>query len=159
MSKAKQKKPQIHQMNIVQFETMFPNEEACAAYLSGNRWPDGVIKCPTCGNQKVAFIRSRMLWECSEKHTKRQFSVKIGTVMEDSAIKLDKWLVAMWLIANSKNGISSYELARALGVTQKTAWFMLSRLRLALQSEHGGKQSAVHFSSLPRGASLPCWSR
>src|SRR5207249_4547977 len=74
------------------------------------------------------------LWECSEKHAKRQFSVKIGSIMEDSALGIDKWLVAMWLIANSKNGISSYELARSIGLTQKSAWFVLHRIRLAMQT-------------------------
>jgi transposase-like protein len=117
----------------------FSDPDTCLAAMIRFRWPDGVIKCPTCGSQKAAFIRSRMVWECPEKHAKRQFSVKVGTIMEDSAIKLDKWLVAMWLIANAKNGISSYELARAIGVTQKSAWFMLHRIRLAMQDQDGGR--------------------
>src|SRR5438132_829678 len=127
--------PQTLQEAIVYFS----DPDTCLAAMIRFRWPDGVIKCPTCGSQKIGFIRSRMVWECAEKHAKRQFSVKIGTVMEDSAIKLDKWLVAMWLIANAKNGISSYELARAIGVTQKSAWFMLHRIRLAMQDGDGGK--------------------
>ncbi len=117
----------------------FSDPDMALATMIRLRWPDGVIKCPTCGNQKVAFIRSRMVWECSEKHAKRQFSVKIGTIMEDSPIKLDKWLTAMWLIANAKNGISSYELARSIGITQKSAWFMLHRIRLAMQAKNGGR--------------------
>jgi transposase-like protein len=117
----------------------FADPDTAMAEMIRFRWPDGVITCPTCGSQKVAFIRGRMLWECAEKHPKRQFSVKVGTVMEDSAIKLDKWLVAMWLIANAKNGISSYELARSIGVTQKSAWFMLHRIRLAMQDKKGGR--------------------
>src|SRR5947209_14104568 len=117
----------------------FSDPDTCLAAMVRFRWPDGVIKCPTCGTEKVAFIRSRMVWECSNDHKKRQFSVKVGTIMEESAIKLDKWLVAMWLIANAKNGISSYELARAIGVTQKSAWFMLHRIRLAMQSKDGGR--------------------
>src|SRR5579872_5585285 len=88
----------------------FSDRDTCFAAMCRFRWPDGVIKCPTCGSEKVSFIRSRMVWECAEKHARRQFSVKVGTIMEDSAITLDKWLVAMWLIANSKNGVSSYEL-------------------------------------------------
>ena len=116
----------------------FSDPDMALATMIRLRWPDGVIKCPTCGSEKIAFIRSRMVWECAEKHAKRQFSVKIGTVMEDSPIKLDKWLTAMWLIANAKNGISSYELARSIGVTQKSAWFMLHRIRLAMQNENGG---------------------
>lgn len=117
----------------------YSDPDMCLATMVRLRWPDGVIKCPTCGCEKVSFLSTRRMWECSEKHAKRQFSVKIGTVMEDSAIGLDKWLVAMWLIANAKNGISSYELARSIGVTQKSAWFMLHRIRLAMQAKDGGK--------------------
>ena len=105
------------------------------------RWPDGVVKCPTCGGTKVSFIASRRVWECATKHPKRQFSAKIGTIMEDSPLGIDKWLVAMWLISNAKNGVSSYELGRAIGVTQKSAWFMLHRIRLAMQDGDGGKLS------------------
>src|SRR6267378_358930 len=94
----------------------FSDPDMCLATMIRLRWPDGTIRCPNCGGQKVAFIRSRMVWECAAKHPKRQFSVKVGTIMEDSAIKLDKWLVAMWLIANAKNGISSYELSKAIGI-------------------------------------------
>src|SRR5256714_5427348 len=97
------------------------------------RWPAGVV-CPRCGSKKVRFLKSRKIWECSECESLRQFSAKVGTVMEDSPISLDKWMCAFWLIANAKNGISSYELHRSLGVTQKTAWFMLHRIRLAMQN-------------------------
>lgn len=117
----------------------FGNPDNCLREMIKFRWPDGVVTCPTCGSEKVSFLKSRRLWECAEKHPKRQFSAKVGTIMEDSAIGLDKWLVAMWLIANAKNGISSYELARAIGVTQKSAWFMLHRIRLAMQSNGGDK--------------------
>lgn len=117
----------------------FSNPDTCLREVIAFRWPDGVVKCPTCGSEKVSFLKSRRLWECAEKHAKRQFSVKVGTVMEDSAIGLDKWLVAMWLISNARNGISSYELGRSIGVTQKSAWFMLHRIRLAMQDEDGGK--------------------
>jgi transposase-like protein len=96
------------------------------------RWPQGV-HCPTCGRTDVRFIATRRLWECKEKHSKRQFSVKVGTIFEDSALPLDKWFVAVWVIANCRNGISSHEVGRALGVTQKTAWFMLHRIRLAME--------------------------
>ncbi len=97
------------------------------------RWPDGVT-CPTCGSKEVRFISTRRIWECKSKHSKRQFSGKIGTIFEDSALPLDKWFVAIWAIANCKNGISSYELHRALGITQKSAWFMLHRIRLAMKA-------------------------
>jgi transposase-like protein len=97
------------------------------------RWPTGV-HCPTCGRTDVRFIATRRMWECKEKHPKKQFSAKIGTIFEDSPLSLDKWFVAIWMIANCKNGVSSYEVHRALGVTQKTAWFMLHRIRLAMQT-------------------------
>jgi transposase-like protein len=96
------------------------------------RWPTGV-HCPTCGRVDVRFIATRRLWECTEKHPKRQFSAKVGTIFEDSPLPLDKWFVAVWSIANCKNGISSYELARAIGVTQKSAWHMLHRIRVAME--------------------------
>ncbi len=97
------------------------------------RWPNGV-HCPRCGSVNVGFIKTRRMWECKEKHEKRQFSAKVGTVFEDSALGLDKWFTAIWMIANCKNGVSSYELARAIGVTQKSAWFMLHRIRLAMKA-------------------------
>jgi len=109
--------------------------ENCLNYLAGKRWPNGV-SCPTCGSQKVSFMPKHQRWQCSSHHAKRQFSAKVGTIMEDSPISLDKWLVAMWLIVNCKNGISSCEIARALGVTQKTAWFMDHRIRLTMQDEY-----------------------
>jgi|SRR5579872_207319 len=96
------------------------------------RWPTGV-HCPTCGRVDVRFIATRKLWECKEKHAKRQFSAKVGTIFEDSPLGLDKWFVAVWSIANCKNGISSYELSRAIGVTQKSAWHMLHRIRVAME--------------------------
>src|SRR5688500_13819061 len=89
----------------------FSDPAVCLQTMIHFRWPDGVVRCPTCDGTKVSFLKSRRVWECAEKHAKRQFSVKVGTLMEDSPIGLDKWLVAMWLISNCKNGISSYELA------------------------------------------------
>jgi transposase-like protein len=115
----------------------FSNPKNCLTYVVSRRWPDGVT-CPTCGSKKVHFLTNQLRWKCSAKHPKRQFSAKVGTIFEDSPIGFEKWLPAMWLLANCKNGISSYELARAIGVTQKTAWFMLQRIRLAMQ-ESGGK--------------------
>jgi transposase-like protein len=97
------------------------------------RWPDGVF-CPQCGSTEVRFISTRRIWECKKKHPKRQFSGKVGTIFEDSPLSLDKWFVAIWAIANCKNGISSYELHRALGITQKSAWFMNHRIRLAMKA-------------------------
>src|SRR5881398_1861001 len=112
----------------------FANDDHAFDFLKSIRWPDGVVKCPRCGSKDVFFLSTRKIWKCKNAHEKRQFSVKVGTVLEDSPISLDKWLCGFWLIANAKNGISSYELHRSLGVTQKTAWFMLHRIRLAMQS-------------------------
>jgi transposase-like protein len=105
----------------------------CREYLLANRWPNGV-ECPRCGSKDVLFLEKYNRWHCRTKHEAPQFTLKTGTVMEDSAIGLDKWLPAFWLLANCKNGISSYELSRSVGVTQKSAWFMLQRIRLAMQS-------------------------
>ena len=117
----------------------FAEYENCRKAVEAIRWPDGVVKCPTCGSEHVAYLATQRRYKCYGKHPKAQFSLKVGTIFEDSALPLEKWLPALWLLTTCKNGISSYELARALGVTQKTAWFMLSRLRLALQPEEGGK--------------------
>jgi transposase-like protein len=112
----------------------FTDPDVCLAAAIQLRWQGGPVTCPTCGSTNVHFIATRRIWRCSQQHERRQFSVKIGTIMEDSPIGLDKWMVAIWLLANCKNGISSYELARAIGVTQKTGWFLLHRIRLAMQS-------------------------
>ena len=111
---------------------LYSNHENCKAYMVAKRWPKGVT-CPTCGNSHVRFDRKRRVWECNTKHPRRQFSVKVGTVFEDSPLSLSKWLPTVWMIANCKDGISSYEVSRAIGVTQKTAWFVLHRIRLAMQ--------------------------
>src|SRR5437868_12078455 len=111
----------------------FANEDRALDFMKAIRWPDGIVKCPRCGSTDVSFLSTRRIWKCKQAHEKQQFSVKVGTVLEDSPIGLDKWLCGFWLIANAKNGISSYELHRSLGVTQKTAWFLLHRIRLAMQ--------------------------
>src|SRR5579862_8152179 len=120
----------------------FADKDNCRVYLMARRWPDGVVVCPTCGSDKVSFVVSRGLWQCRTRHPKAQFSIKVGTIFEDSPIGLDKWLTAMWMLANCKNGISSYEIHRATGISQKSTWFMLQRIRLALQDKNtGGKLS------------------
>jgi transposase-like protein len=116
----------------------FANPDHCREYLVARRWPNGVT-CPTCGSESVYFDSSRNGWECKTRHPKRKFTLKTGTIFEDSALGLDKWLPVVWMIANMKNGVSSHEIARSIGVTQKTAWFMLHRIRLAMQHETGGK--------------------
>src|SRR3977135_2684680 len=125
--------PQTLQEAIVYFS----NPENCLSYLVARRieWKNGVI-CPTCGGTKVGFLANQLRWQCSARHPKRQFSVKVGTIFEDSPLGLDKWLPVVWLIVNAKNGISSWEIHRAIGVTQKTAWFMLHRVRLAMQAKN-----------------------
>jgi transposase-like protein len=111
----------------------FADPDICLAFMRDLRWPHGV-ECPHCGSEKVTFLANARLWKCHTKHPKQKFSVKVGTIFEDSPIGLDKWLAAVWMIANCKNGISSYEIHRELGVTQKTAWFMMHRVRLAMQT-------------------------
>jgi transposase-like protein len=116
----------------------FADEQTAHDFLTSLRWPNGV-KCQHCESKELSFVSTRRIWKC--KKCKKQFSVKVGTVLEDSPITLDKWLAAFWLIANAKNGISSYELHRALGVTQKSAWFMLHRIRLAMHAGFSRKMS------------------
>jgi transposase-like protein len=111
----------------------FSSPDNCLEFLVAHRWPNGVT-CPTCGSKDVLFLKKQRRWECRNKHPKRQFSIKNGSIFEDSPIGLDKWLMAMWQIVNCKNGISSYEVHRAIGVTQKTAWFMDHRIRFALHN-------------------------
>lgn len=117
----------------------FSDPDACLALMVGLHWPDGVVRCPTCGSENVTFHQKRRVWQCKTKHPRQQFSVKVGTIFEDSPIGLDKWLCAMWMIANDKNGVSSYEVARAIGVTQKTAWFLMHRIRVAMDTGNVGK--------------------
>jgi transposase-like protein len=116
----------------------FAKPEHCREYMVSRRWPNGVT-CPVCGSDKVYFDSSRNGWECKTRHPKRKFTLKTGTIFEDSPLGLDKWLPVVWMIANMKNGVSSHEIARSIGVTQKTAWFMLHRVRLAMQDIAGGK--------------------
>jgi transposase-like protein len=125
----------------------FSDPDNCIAYMVAKRWPDGVVKCPTCGSAEVSYLPKRRVWQCKTRHKKCQFSVKVGTIMEDSPISLDKWLMAMWMIANCRNGVSSHEIKRTLGVTQKSTWFMLHRIRWAMRdtdrpSKLGGAESA-----------------
>jgi transposase-like protein len=113
----------------------FADYENCRQFLMDLRWPDGAVTCPVCGSEKVTYLASVRRWKCYSKHPKPQFSLKTGTIFEDSPLGLDKWLAALWLLVNSKNGIGSMEIARDLGITQKSAWFMAHRLRFALH--HG----------------------
>ena len=113
----------------------FADAENCRKFMVFMRWPDGKPECPYCGATKLTWLAKANVYRCYGDHKKQKFSLKVGTVFEDSPIGLDKWLPAVWLLCNSKNGISSYELSRAIGVTQKTAWFMLHRIRLAMETQ------------------------
>jgi transposase-like protein len=155
MIKEENNLPQTLQQAIVYFS----DKNTCFDFMVSMRWADGVATCPHCESIKTSFLSTRKIWKC--KDCKKQFSVKVGTIFEDSPIGLDKWLTAMWLIANAKNGISSYEIHRSIGVTQKSAWFMLHRIRLAMENGSidklsgdvevdetfvGGKAKNMHFS-------------
>ena len=135
-------KPKTLQQAIIHFA----NPDNCLKWMVALRWPDGVV-CPTCGRKDANFLANQRAWQCKSVHKRRQFTAKIGTIFEDSPIGLDKWMVAVWMLANCKNGVSSYELAKVIGVTQKSAWFMLHRLRLGMQSgtflKIGGSGSEV----------------
>jgi transposase-like protein len=128
----------------IQYFTDFEN---CRQFMISIRFPDGKVTCPTCGSDKVSYLGNARLYKCYGNHSRPKFSLKVGTVFEDSPIPLEKWLPAVWLVVNCKNGISSYEVARALGVTQKSAWFMTHRIRLAMHSgtfnKLGGNGSEV----------------
>src|ERR1035438_10463812 len=147
----------------------FADAENCRKFMVFMRWPDGAVKCPYCGCTKVTWLANAKVYRCYGDHLKQKFSLKVGTVLEDSPIGLEKWLPALWLLSNCKNGISSYELHSSLGVTQKTAWFMLHRIRLAMESGTfaklggdgrfveadetfiGGKIKNMHKSKRPTG--------
>lgn len=123
-------KPPKTLQQAIQF---FSEYENCRQFMIQSRWPDGVVRCPYCGATKLTYLEKAKLYRCYGDHPKQKFSLKVGTVFEDSPIALEKWLMASWMIANCRNGVSSYELSRAIGVTQKSAWFMLHRIRLAMQ--------------------------
>ena len=127
----------------------FSSPDNVRDYMVRLRWPDGVVACPDvrCARKDVVFLKNQNKWQCKSVHKKRQFSAKVGTIFEDSPIPLDKWLIAMWMLCNCKNGVSSYEIASTIGVTQKSAWFMMHRIRLAMKNKSlfklGGDGSEV----------------
>jgi transposase-like protein len=131
--------------SLIEVIRYFSDVDVCIEFVASLRWMDGKAECPHCGAKNAGFLKTRRIWKCRE--CRKQFSVKTGTIFEESPIALDKWLMAIWLVVNCKNGISSYEIARDLKVTQKSAWFMLHRIRLALQSgswaKMGGNGGAV----------------
>ena len=124
--------------SLLQAARYFADPDVCVDFVASMRWPEGVA-CPHCSGKKVSYLSTRRIWKCMNRDCHKQFSVKTFSVFEDSPIPLDKWLTAIWLVVNCKNGISSYEIARDLKVTQKSAWFMLHRIRLALKDGNWGK--------------------
>src|SRR5271168_1965496 len=112
----------------------FSDQDNCLEYMVLHRWPDGVVACPTCNRKDVSWLAKQKKWQCKSAHAKRQFSAKVGTIFEDSPLGLEKWLPAVWIITAAKNGVSSCEIARSLGITQKSAWFMLHRIRKTMQN-------------------------
>lgn len=149
----------------------FSDYDNCRNFLIDLRWEDGKVRCPQCGSEHVTHLAAARLYKCYGKHPKAKFSLKVGTIFEDSALGLDKWLSAMWLIVNCKNGISSCEIARDLGVTQKSAWHMAHRIRFALHEGSfenmlsgeveadetfiGGKARNMHISKRQRRITGP----
>jgi len=117
--------------SLIEVIRYFSDVDVCIEFVASLRWPDGMV-CPHCESKNVGFLKTRRIWKC--RSCRKQFSVKTGTIFEESPIALDKWLMAIWLVVNCKNGISSYEISRDLKVTQKSAWFMLHRIRLALKN-------------------------
>ena len=150
---------------LQQAAIFFANPDNCVAYVASKRWPDGVVTCPNCGAEGAKYMPTRCVWQCKTRHPKSQFSVKVGSIYEDSALGLDKWLLATWMVVNCKNGVSSYEIARSIGVTQKSAWFMLHRIRESMKDVGttlsgviemdetfvGGKVKNMHKSRVPKG--------
>jgi transposase-like protein len=123
---------------LLEAVTHFASYENCHEFMMNLRWPDGKVLCPRCGSNDVSYLPNARVFKCYQKHERQKFSLKVGTIFEDSPIGLEKWLPVMWMLVNSKNGISSWEIHRAVGVTQKTAWFMLQRARLAMQDDLTG---------------------
>jgi len=113
--------------------SLFSDPDYCIKYLIYRRWPDGQVKCPHCGSANVAWLAGRKMWECRNGHPQAQFSVRSGTLMQDSRISPGQWLTAIWLIAERNRAISSYEVARRIGITQKSAWLMMKRIGKALE--------------------------
>src|ERR1700735_5028617 len=126
-------------VTLLQAITYFADSDRAFDYAKFLRWPDDKVTCPRCGSESNSFVKTRKLWFCNG--CKKQFTIKVGTIFEDSPIGLDKWLCALWMLTNCRNGVSSYEVHRAIGVTQKSAWFMLHRLRMVMHEDDGAPLS------------------
>ena len=132
---------QVTPTSLLEMIRYFSDVDICIEFVASLRWVDGVAQCPHCDAKNAGFLKTRRIWKCRE--CRKQFSVKTGTIFEESPIALDKWLMAIWLVVNCKNGVSSYEIARDLKITQKSAWFMLHRIRLALQNGSWSKMGGA----------------
>src|ERR1035438_10216404 len=119
----------------------FAEFENCKSFMVELRWPDGKVKCPQCGSERISYLAKARVWKCYGGHSSAKFSLKTGTIFEDSPLPLSKWLAAVWLLVTCKNGISSYEVGRDLGVSQKSTWHMMHRIRFALHSGSFEKMS------------------
>lgn len=139
MPRKKQEQYEVPQ-TLMEAARYFADPDVCLEFVKKLRWPDGVT-CPHCGSERVRFIQTQRKWCCKSKSCKKQFSIKVGTIFEKSQIPLDKWLLTLWMLVNCRNGVSSWEVARSIGVCQKTAWFMCHRLRLAMQTGSFQKMS------------------
>jgi transposase-like protein len=126
-----------HIKTLQQAIQYFSDEQVCIDAVAAMKWPNGKAVCPNCESKEHYYLAARRVWKC--KKCAKQFSVKVRTIFEDSPIGLDKWLLAMWMLGNCRNGVSSYEIHRAIGVSQKSAWFMLQRIRLAMRPKRSPK--------------------
>jgi transposase-like protein len=126
------------QMTFQEAVQWFTDYDRCLGFMTKLRWPNGKVACPRCGSLHVKYLDNARVWKCYAKHPSPKFTLKTGTVFEDSPLGLDKWLPVVWMVVNCKNGVSSWEIHRHMGVTQKTAWFMLHRVRLAMQDDYAG---------------------
>ena len=146
-----------HPKTLQEAITYFSDKDVCLNFVAQLRWPNGII-CTQCKSKEVSFLSTRRIWKC--KACKKQFSVKVGTIFEDSPLSLSKWLCAIWMIVNAKNRVSSYEIHRSIDVTQKTAWFMLKRIRLAMQTGSFERLSGeVKINKTPIRNKSRQWSR
>jgi transposase-like protein len=134
----------------------FSDAQVCIDAVAALRWADGKPTCPACQKQDHYYLKTQKRWKCKE--CGRQFSVKLGTIFEDSPLSLDKWLTALWMLVNSRNGVSSYEVARDLAITQKSAWFMLHRLRLALRDGSIAKLGSKEGGEVEVDENLHRWA-
>jgi hypothetical protein len=129
----------------------FRTPENCLSLIASRRWKDGEVLCPVCGLAGARFLATRGLWECKNDHPKKQFSVRAGTPFEESHVSLEQWLTAIWILANSRKKVSSYELARELGITQKSAWFLLLRIRTAFRIARRRQHEEIGLRRVPGG--------